>query len=172
MPTFNDWHRFYDPWYKHVDDVAQEFLTSARGQPLRRLCMKLGVSRDDVTKYFQLFMHVDEDQSGKVTLDEFFNYLKTEWTPFIAKAFRQFDTDKEEDSADKLEPDEFIIGLMNYCTLTPDMLARFAFEMCESSFDPFPLTSAPLSNSSLPTQPSFATLARSLAQTMTTDLNS
>ena len=101
--------------------------------------MRLGVTREDVSNYFRLFMTVDEDNSQQVTLEEFFKYLQTEWSPFIGKAFRQFDTDTgtENDSADQLKPDEFIVGLLNYCTLTPESLARFAFELYDDDGSEF-----------------------------------
>ncbi len=126
-----------DPAYKNADEFSQFFMTSAKGTNLRRLMIQLGVKRRDVTYFFKLFMRIDEDDSGMITLDEFFKYLKTEWSPFIGKAFHQFDSDQEGMSADQLEPDEWMVGLINYCTLTPEALCRFAFELYDDDGSEF-----------------------------------
>lgn len=47
------------------------------------------------------------------------------------------DSDKDGLSADQLEPDEWLIGLFNYCTLTPEALARFAFELYDDDGSEF-----------------------------------
>ena len=47
------------------------------------------------------------------------------------------DTEQDGMSADQLEPDEFIIGLYNYCTLTPEALGRFAFELYDDDGSEF-----------------------------------
>ena len=83
--------------------------------------IKLNVDRHRVTKLFQLFMQIDVDDSGMVTLDEFFNYLRTDWSPFIGRAFHQMDSDQVGMSEDQLSIDEWLIGLYNYCTLTPEV---------------------------------------------------
>ena len=99
--------------------------------------MKLGVKRKTVTRFFALFMRIDEDDSGMITLDEFFKYMDTDWSPFIGRAFNAMDSDHEGMSADQLEPDEWMIGLLNYCTLTPEALARFAFELYDDDGSEF-----------------------------------
>ena len=66
-----------------------------------------------------------------------FLFLSPLRSPFIGKAFHQFDSDQEGVSADQLEPDEWMVGLMNYCTLTPEALARFAFEMYDDDGSEF-----------------------------------
>ena len=82
-------------------------------------------------------MRIDVDDSGMITLDEFFNYLRTDWSPFIGRAFHQMDSDQVGQSADQLSPDEWLIGLYNYCTLTPEALARFAFELYDDDGSEF-----------------------------------
>ncbi|GMH54877.1 hypothetical protein TL16_g01773 [Triparma laevis f. inornata] len=99
--------------------------------------VKLGCKRNQITRMFQLFMKIDEDDSGMITLDEFFKYLNTDWSPFIGRAFNAMDSDKDGLSADQLEPDEWLIGLFNYCTLTPEALARFAFELYDDDGSEF-----------------------------------
>ena len=134
--TREDFRRL-NPAYKRADEYAQFFLASSKGSQLRRLLVRLGVKRTEITRFFKLFMRIDEDDSGMITLDEFFKYLRTDWTPFIGRAFNAMDTESEGLSADQLEPDEWIIGLYNYCTLTPDALARFAFELYDDDGSDF-----------------------------------
>jgi hypothetical protein len=116
--------RMLHPGYAKAAEYSQFFLTSGKGTNLRRLLVQLGLTRQETTKFFRLFMKIDEDDSGMLTLDEFFKYLDVEWNPFIGKAFHQFDTDDKDMSADQLEPDEWIVGMLNYCTLTPEALVR------------------------------------------------
>jgi Ca2+-binding EF-hand superfamily protein len=129
--------RMLNPGYAKASEYSQFFLTSGKGGNLRRLLINLGVSRRDVTYFFKLFMAIDEDDSGMITLDEFFKYLSIDWNPFVGKAFHQFDADTEGMSADQLEPDEWLVGLLNYCTLTPEALARFAFELYDDDGSEF-----------------------------------
>lgn len=129
--------RNWDPRYKRADEYAQYFLQSEDGVQLRRLMIKLQVDRHSVTRFFQLFTRIDQDDSGMITLDEFFKYLRTDWSPFIGRAFHQMDSDDVGLSADQLSPDEWMIGLYNYCTLTPEALARFAFELYDDDGSEF-----------------------------------
>lgn len=129
--------RRISPAYRRADEYAQFFLASQKGTQMRRLMVRLGVQRNAVTNFFKLFSKIDEDDSGMVTLDEFFKYLRIDWIPFIGKAFRAMDTDTEGMSAEQLEPDEWVIGLYNYCTLTPEALGRFAFELYDDDGSEF-----------------------------------
>jgi len=117
--------RKLNPGYAKAAEYSQFFLTSGKGVDIRRLLIQMKFSRREVTYFFKLFMKIDDDDSGMVTLDEFFKFLKIDWSPFIGKAFHQFDSDQEGMSADQLEPDEWLVGLLNYCTLTPEALARY-----------------------------------------------
>ena len=134
--TMEDIRRI-SPAYRRADEYAQFFLASQKGTQMRRLMVKLGIKRNAVTNFFKLFAKIDEDDYGMVTLDEFFNYLRIDWIPFIGKAFRAMDTETDGMSADQLEPDEWIIGLYNYCTLTPEALGRFAFELYDDDGSEF-----------------------------------
>ena len=51
-------------------------------------------------------MKIDEDDSGMITLDEFFKYLDTAWSPFIGRAFNAMDSDKDGMSADQVSTGE------------------------------------------------------------------
>jgi hypothetical protein len=62
--------RRLSPSYKRADEYAQFFLASSKGAQLRRLMVKLGCKRNQVTRMFKLFMKIDEDDSGMITLDE------------------------------------------------------------------------------------------------------
>ena len=94
--------RRLSPAYKRADEYAQFFLASGKGMQLRRLLVRLGCKRKQVTRMFKLFMRIDEDDSGMITLDEFFKYLNMEWSPFIGRAFHAMDSDGEGMSADQV----------------------------------------------------------------------
>ena len=65
--------------------------------------------------------------SGVVDLDEFFEYLCEEKTPFAEQLFTLID----ENASGELDFNEFLVGLWNICTFEKDSLLRFAFDLVD-----------------------------------------
>ncbi len=90
---------------------------------------KLGMDDTECKKFYKYFEKVDEDLSGEVDLDEFFEYFDLDFSGWAQQAFKCMDVDQTQGSANSLDFGEFMAGLYNYCTLSKTALEKFAFDL-------------------------------------------
>ncbi|CAM9381646.1 unnamed protein product, partial [Laminaria digitata] len=84
---------------------------------------------DNYALYIQhLFLQVDEDGSGEISLWELFEALEMKQSKFTKRIFRIFD----EDGSGSIDFREFVMSLWNYCTLSKAALIMFAFDLYDN----------------------------------------
>jgi len=96
-------------------------------EDLAPVCKKLNLTVHDAMNLYEKFKEIDDDMSGVVDLDEFFEYLCEEKTPFAEQLFTLID----ENASGELDFNEFLVGLWNICTFEKDSLLRFAFDLVD-----------------------------------------
>ena len=109
-------------------NFSNRFRDAAEGK-LERFADRLNIHKKDVKKFFKIYCSIDNDFSGSIGVDEFFDHFDLEYSSFAQRAFSIMDTDRSGDSHSQLDFVEFFVGLYNYCTLTHDTLVKFAFDM-------------------------------------------
>ena len=108
----------------------EEGLKVCQGGPdLTELMAYIGMSKSAMKKYLRLFMAIDKDQSGYITLIEWFVYMRLDHSKFVERAFAQMDINKEGESAQQLDVTEFFIGLVNFCFFPQTFLSRYVFDL-------------------------------------------
>jgi len=115
-------------------DFSDRFKDASEGK-LERFTDRLEIHKKDVKKFFKIYCTIDNDFSGTIGVDEFFDHFDLEYSSFAERAFSIMDTDRSGDSHLQLDFSEFFVGLYNYCTLTHDTLVKFAFDMFDATGD-------------------------------------
>mmetsp|Transcript_122404 Transcript_122404/g.341494 ORF Transcript_122404/g.341494 Transcript_122404/m.341494 type:complete len:333 (-) Transcript_122404:63-1061(-) len=85
----------------------------------------LDISRADARKLFELFFRCDDDDSGEISIKEFFEFVELERTKFAKRAFSLFD----QDGSGQIDFREWVVSMWNYCTFTKQALVDFAFDL-------------------------------------------
>lgn len=96
-------------------------------EDLKPVCDLLNMTVMDAMKIYEKFKEIDEDMSGVVDLDEFFEFLREERTDFATQLFTLID----ENASGEIDFNEFLVGLWNICTFEEDSLLRFAFDLVD-----------------------------------------
>lgn len=96
-------------------------------EDLAPMCKKLNLSVHDAMRLYEKFKEIDFDMSGVVDLDEFFEHLREEKTPFATQLFTLID----ENASGEIDFNEFMVGLWNVCTFDEDSMLRFAFDLVD-----------------------------------------
>jgi Ca2+-binding EF-hand superfamily protein len=104
------------------------FRDIAEGQ-LERFTDVLEIKSKDLKAVYKLFCKIDEDGSGHVGVEEFFDHFNLEYGAFAERAFSVMDVDRSGNSHLKLDFSEFFVGLYNYCTQSHETLVKFAFDL-------------------------------------------
>ena len=92
---------------------------------IRKFTEKLKITEAETFEFFRLYDKVDRDNSGEISLDEFFKLFDLDFTGFGKNIFSAMDISGD----NKVEFVEFFIGLWNYCTLEKDSLLKFSFDL-------------------------------------------
>ena len=103
-----------------------------RAESLKQFYDKLGLDDRDGLKMYKLFEQIDEDHSGSIRLDEFFEHFHLDFTPFAESAFLRMDVNKDIGNNCALDFPEFFVGMWNYCTMKHDFLVKFAFDLFDT----------------------------------------
>ncbi len=75
---------------------------------------KLGIRDADVVQLHKVFLQIDVDNSGSLSIDEFFKYFELQWvTPMSRRVFTLFDAD----NSGELDFGEFAACSWNYLSL-------------------------------------------------------
>jgi Ca2+-binding EF-hand superfamily protein len=104
------------------------FRDMSEGQ-LERFTDVLEIKRKDLKAVYKLFCKIDEDGSGHIGVEEFFDQFDLEYGAFAERAFSVMDVDRSGNSHLKLDFSEFFVGLYNYCTQSHETLVKFAFDL-------------------------------------------
>ena len=87
---------------------------------------KLNIRDADVIQLFSVFQQIDLDNSGSLSVDEFFNYFEIGWvTPMSRRIFTLFDAD----NSGELDFGEFTACAWNYLSLTDNGILYFIFDL-------------------------------------------
>jgi len=105
------------------------------GPDLIELMDYLKMKKKQKTRFLRLFQSVDKDNSGQISLPEFFTHLKLDHSKFVERSFRQMDINTEGDSNMNLDVCEFFIGLFNFCFLPQTYLSRYLFDLYDDDKD-------------------------------------
>jgi Ca2+-binding EF-hand superfamily protein len=98
---------------------------SGQGPEILMIADKLQISRSDIDLIYNQFCYIDSDGSGIVDVSEFVVFHNISSEIFGELVFSLFDRDK----SGKLDFQEYLTALWNYCTMERDALSRFAFEI-------------------------------------------
>uniref|UniRef100_A0A7S1CAR3 EF-hand domain-containing protein n=1 Tax=Bicosoecida sp. CB-2014 TaxID=1486930 RepID=A0A7S1CAR3_9STRA len=85
----------------------------------------LDIPDKEAKELFEYFFRCDEDNSGEISVKEFFDYVDLERTKFAKRAFSLFD----HDGSGQIDFREFVVSMWNYCTFTQQSLIEFAFDL-------------------------------------------
>ena len=92
------------------------------------LFQRVGIGARTVELLYEFFLAIDVDNSGEISLSEFFNFFRMKDTAFARRAFSVMD----EDGSGEIDFGEFTITLYNFCSFTKEGLTRFAFELYDA----------------------------------------
>lgn len=98
---------------------------SGQGSEVIDIANKLHLKRSDLNAIYTQFCVLDSDNSGEVEVEEFIIHNEIASDIFGELVFTLFDQNK----SGKLDFQEYVIAVWNYCTLPKDGLARFAFDI-------------------------------------------
>jgi len=87
----------------------------------------------DVGLLFKLFMQIDEDESGEVSMTELLTFLGLQQNKFAQSVFAIMDEDK----SGQIDFREFVVAAWNYCTLSKGTLVMFAFDLYDDDHSGF-----------------------------------
>tara|TARA_B110000305_G_C19200970_1_gene521157 strand:- start:210 stop:698 length:489 start_codon:yes stop_codon:yes gene_type:complete len=105
------------------------------GPDLLELMDYLKMKKKQKTRFLKLFQSVDKDNSGQISLVEFFVHLKLDHSKFVERSFRQMDINTEGDSNMNLDVCEFYIGLFNFCFMPQTSLSKYMFDLYDDDKD-------------------------------------
>merc|ERR1712166_504055 len=97
-------------------------------EDLAPVCQRLNLSVYQAMQMYEKFKEIDQDMSGVIDLEEFFEHLSEEKTPFATQLFTLID----ENASGELDFNEFLAGLWNICTFEEESLLRFAFDLVDT----------------------------------------
>jgi len=97
-------------------------------EDLAPVCQRLNLSVYQAMQMYEKFKEIDQDMSGVIDLEEFFEHLSEEKTPFATQLFTLID----ENASGELDFNEFLVGLWNICTFEEESLLRFAFDLVDT----------------------------------------
>lgn len=83
----------------------------------------IGLSRDDLNQFWNIFAKIDTRKCGTVTKTELFSYFKIEENELTTKLYRSFDVD----NSHELDFCEFTVSFWNYLTMDAYYLPTFVF---------------------------------------------
>lgn len=89
---------------------------------------RMGLKYNEIVALAKVFAKIDDDNSGEVSVLEFFEALDMDATPFALRVFSLMDID----DSGQLDFTEFVVAVWNYCTFLPEKLRRFAFDMYDT----------------------------------------
>lgn len=84
---------------------------------------EIGLTQDDINKFWHEFSKMDTKKCGAITKIELFHYFKVEENDLTTKLFRTFDID----DSGKLDFCEFTLNFWNYLTIELYYLPTFLF---------------------------------------------
>ena len=115
---------------KLVLGEKKEFVTGRT--PLLKTMRAMEITEKEATKFFKLFEKIDEDHSGSIEIQEFFDFFKLEMTDFARRAFEVMDFDRAKNSVGSLHYGEFFVSMWNFCTLSHETLVKFTFDLYDT----------------------------------------
>mmetsp|Transcript_19623 Transcript_19623/g.31581 ORF Transcript_19623/g.31581 Transcript_19623/m.31581 type:complete len:181 (-) Transcript_19623:19-561(-) len=86
---------------------------------------RLGLKKKDVDAFYTVFREIDEDNSGHISLREFYRYFVLQQSDFMDAVFGLFD----DDNSGEVDFTEFVTSLWNFCSYSLNNLAVFAFSL-------------------------------------------
>ena len=87
-------------------------------------CDSVGLEQKELRKLKQIFRQIDEDDSGEIDYEEFFDFINAERTPFTDSLFMTFDVD----GSGAINFDEFVQVMCTYCLFKQEDILKFCFE--------------------------------------------
>ena len=99
----------------------------------RRLLDALDIEPKSIERLHEVFVQIDRDGSGEISLTEFFRYFShkrrfPQKSKFSKKVFQIMDAD----GSGELSFVEFTVALWNFCTFDKKSLLRFSFELYDA----------------------------------------
>ena len=96
-----------------------------QGFQILEVTEKLKITTSHLNKIYKQFRELDSDNSGVIDVSEFIVVNEITSEIFGELVFSLFDANK----SGKLDFEEYMIAVWNYCTLHKDGLAEFAFDI-------------------------------------------
>ena len=97
-------------------------------RPMEEICEVLHMTSPQIKQIFKSFIQFDRDQSGEITLREFYKVMGVRPSRFVERVFGLFDLDR----SGELNFQEFFLGVWNLCTMGEHALVRFAFDLIDA----------------------------------------
>jgi Ca2+-binding EF-hand superfamily protein len=101
---------------------------TAEDELLQKACAKVHYTAGDMDKLRAMFAKNDEDNSGSLDIDEFYQLFATKKSAFGDALFRLCELDG---SCDFLSFSEFVSVVSTYCLFGPVEILRFAFNVVD-----------------------------------------
>ena len=91
----------------------------------------LGLDEKTIKIFWKIFYKMNKSHDGEVSIIEFLNFFNLDRTTYAAKAFGYCDTV----GGGEMDFLEFIVSVWNMCTLSPETLTNFTFDLYDLDDD-------------------------------------
>ena len=112
-------------FHSDIRVTAEFYAQNPRFEKFRASFASLRLRGESLKKMYEVFVSMDVDASGDISVKEFFRYLGIKRTSFAKRTFCLFDYD----DSGELDFREFVVSLWNYCTSDSYALMSFAFDL-------------------------------------------
>ena len=85
----------------------------------------LNLTAIQIDKFYSVFRAIDGDNGGDIDMHEFYVFFDLSETPFVDRTFQLFDRD----DSGKIDFEEFVCAVWNFCSTARDALIPFAFNL-------------------------------------------
>lgn len=117
------------PWDRRVHRVyVVDDEVIGQGELAKASFEAIGLDDWTTQMFFRKFCAIDKDNSGEISLQEFYRFFHIPQSAFSDRVFKMLDVD----GSGEIDFREFVLCIWNFCTYTPKTLITFAFSLYDT----------------------------------------